>query len=253
MKKESNTLRLHLSGQFVQIPNSTVRDKNLSFRATGLLVYMLSMSNGWIFSVNRLGQSKRDGKDSAAAAARELEAVGYLFRERSRDVSGRLTGVTWHIADHPAFLGGSADLPQQANPDTGIPHLDCPDTGIPPLRKPCKQEHHHLEKNDGEASTADHEKSMKAADDLTQLLNSARSVGEIGERTSGALITLIAKTWLEHGGDRAKDVKHVRTFIKELPVPVAEDESDSDKWDEKLAWAVLRCNFPSELTQMEVL
>ena len=62
MKKESNTLRLHLSGQFVQIPNSTVRDKNLSFRATGLLAYMLSMADGWVFSVNRLGLAKKDGK-----------------------------------------------------------------------------------------------------------------------------------------------------------------------------------------------
>lgn len=242
MTKATNTLRLHLSSGFTQIPNSTVRDKNLSFRATGLLTYMVSMADGWVFSVNRLANAKSDGKDSAAAAARELEVYGYLLRQRVRDGNGRLGGVVWHIADHPAFLNQSADLPQQANPDTGNPDADFPCPANPPLRKLCKQ-NHHLEKNEEESDAADFEL-------MTNLLRAASDVGEIGLKTTDALTTLVANCWVAHGGDRKKDVEHIRNFILSLPCV---DEDGYEKWDEALAWEIRRCcKFPSQLSKLKL-
>lgn len=85
-------VRIHRhQGGFVTIANSTMRDERLSFRARGLLAYLLSHEDGFVTSIKQIIESSREGREAIAAALREIEAAGYLDRPRQQDEKGR-----WH-------------------------------------------------------------------------------------------------------------------------------------------------------------
>jgi hypothetical protein len=62
---------------FTQVDNSTVRDKRLSFKARGLLIYLLSQVDGWNFNIDDAANHSTDGKASIYSAMRELKEFGY--------------------------------------------------------------------------------------------------------------------------------------------------------------------------------
>jgi hypothetical protein len=76
--------------RFVILPNELAREQNLSFRARGLLAYLLSMPEDWRTNSNQLaGQSPKEGRDAIRSALTELEHAGYLKRRRLQDADGR--------------------------------------------------------------------------------------------------------------------------------------------------------------------
>ena len=78
--------------QFTIITNAVVNDRRLSFRARGILIYLLSKPVDWrTRSESIAAQSDKDGRDSVRSAMREMEAFGYLVRNRVQDDRGR-----WH-------------------------------------------------------------------------------------------------------------------------------------------------------------
>ena len=77
------------SDNFVMIHNAALADERLSYKARGLLAYMLSRPPGWTTSAERLAAKAKDGRDSVRSGLRELESLGYLHRERSHDDAGK--------------------------------------------------------------------------------------------------------------------------------------------------------------------
>ena len=73
------------SGNFSIIANEVIRDKNLSNKAKGLLVTMISLPPDWDYTVKGLSYICKDGIDGIKAQLKELEAAGYLIRKRERD------------------------------------------------------------------------------------------------------------------------------------------------------------------------
>ena len=93
--------RLH---RFVALPNDAVEDVRLSYRARGLLAYLLSRPDGWHTDSTRLAAGAKEGRDAVRAALGELEAIGYLLREKYRD---RETGrwlSSWEVVDTPGSV-----------------------------------------------------------------------------------------------------------------------------------------------------
>jgi len=68
-KKENN---------FVIMSNYHLRDKNLSFKAKGLLSYMLSLPDDWNYSISGLICNAKENKTSIKSALNELIRYGYL-------------------------------------------------------------------------------------------------------------------------------------------------------------------------------
>lgn len=79
---------------FTILDNLTLRDPRLSWKARGLLAYLLSMPDNWRTNADHLVHCGPDGRDSVRAGLRELEAAGYLERRKVRDANGRWTSET---------------------------------------------------------------------------------------------------------------------------------------------------------------
>lgn len=73
------------------LDNNTIRDQALSYRARGLLMYLLSMPDNWRTSTERLQGFGTEGRDAIRKAIRELEAAGYMRLAKQQDERGR-----WH-------------------------------------------------------------------------------------------------------------------------------------------------------------
>jgi hypothetical protein len=69
---------------FTQIANEVLNDKNLSGKAKGIYAYLYSKPNGWDFAIDRIALDFKDGRKAINSGLNELEANGYLYRERQK-------------------------------------------------------------------------------------------------------------------------------------------------------------------------
>lgn len=113
-KRESN---------FTMISNVGLKDKRLSFKAKGLLAYMLSLPDDWVFYESEIVNHATDGKQSVRTGMKELEQHGYLVREQRRSNKGEFANVDWIVSDEPL----SADA-TTFQPSTDLPSADKPST-----------------------------------------------------------------------------------------------------------------------------
>lgn len=124
---------------FTIVPNAWLRDPRLSRRARGLLVELMSHDPGWVTNTKRLAKNGPEGVAALTASIKELEACGYLVRERSRNASGQLGETQYTITD-PGLSENASSEPEvenrtQADPPTE-PELDSPECDLPVVAKP---------------------------------------------------------------------------------------------------------------------
>ena len=102
--------------KFTVIDNTAIMDNNLSLKALGLLVKLLSMPDNWEFSENGLEKAfNKDGQTSIRSGLKELENFGYLKRYKARDEKGRITKIVWDITENPHVENPSMDNPSLDN------------------------------------------------------------------------------------------------------------------------------------------
>ena len=75
-------------------------DHNISFKAKGILAYMLTRPDRWKFWRRNLVNLSTDGRDSVVSGLRELRKQGYL-RTTGRAVGGHFVGQIWTISERP--------------------------------------------------------------------------------------------------------------------------------------------------------
>jgi predicted transcriptional regulator len=80
-----NKLNNKIKENFTTIPNSIIRNKNLSDRARFLFCYMASMPNDWQFYQSAMAKELNYSKDTLRKYMEELLATGYLIREQRRE------------------------------------------------------------------------------------------------------------------------------------------------------------------------
>lgn len=79
--------------QFAMVPNETIRDKRLSFRARGVLAYVLSHTDGYHVTADTVAEEGTEGRDAVRSAWRELESFGYLRRITVQGDDGRFSTI----------------------------------------------------------------------------------------------------------------------------------------------------------------
>ncbi len=122
---------------FTIMANKVIYDDQLSYRALGLLTYLLSKPDGWETDSSRLSEGRKEGRDAVRTAMAELKKAGYLVHRRVQDKgSGRWTTVA-ELTDEPEdgfpVVGvTSTNRPSsQVGPTTGKPTVGYPDVGKP--------------------------------------------------------------------------------------------------------------------------
>lgn len=85
---ELQKIRVMPAERFTVLRNQAVRDGRLSYRARGLLAWLLSHSWGHSVSAREISEAGKEGRDAIRAALAELEAAGYISRQRLRAQDG---------------------------------------------------------------------------------------------------------------------------------------------------------------------
>jgi len=109
---------------YAQIAKTAVQDKRLSWKATGLLSYILSLPDDWKINLVDLTRRKADGVFATRAALKELATAGYVLIQSYRDEKGRFIGHEHLIYETPQL----EECPQSRISHSGI--LDTTNTDL---------------------------------------------------------------------------------------------------------------------------
>lgn len=125
---------LERTGGYTVLPNGILRDAGLSLRTKGLFAVILSLPEGWDYSVAGLAAVAGCGKDAVRGALKEMEEAGYLTRRRSHGEGGKFDGMVYIIRDvaarpEPPTMEG--EKPLSGNPTTVKPMTGKPSTENP--------------------------------------------------------------------------------------------------------------------------
>lgn len=119
-----STIRTVKSRDFTTICNTFLRDERLSWKAKGILAYLLSKPDDWKVRVSDLIKRSTDGREKVYAGVNELINTGYLQRNEIRS-SGKIISYEYVLYE--------TGMPE---PHTGLPHTGFPDTVKPDTVKP---------------------------------------------------------------------------------------------------------------------
>lgn len=90
-----STIRVAKRTRYTTIDQRTIRDDRLSFRARGILVWLLDHPDDWSARADVIARAGTEGRDAVRSALQELEFCGYLVRDRRRDALGRWHSEIW--------------------------------------------------------------------------------------------------------------------------------------------------------------
>lgn len=104
---------------FVQMHKFPINDKRLSWKAKGILLYLLSKPNDWqVYEVDIVKHGD-DGKTSVSSGIKELMKCGYITRKQKRNKKGKFEGYQYTVYEIP---------PETRKPDNGYTKNGKPNT-----------------------------------------------------------------------------------------------------------------------------
>ena len=103
---------------FTTMPNAWIRDERISFKAKGLLQYLLSHNIGYGLTIAQIERQTKDGTASIRSALDELVDAGYLTTEHTKDVRGYNSGLRYEL------LNPECENPSLENPSLENPSLE---------------------------------------------------------------------------------------------------------------------------------
>lgn len=121
-------IRVSKTKGFSVMSNYHLRDKNLSLKAKGLLSMMLSLPDGWHYTIRGLASICKEGVESISSGIRELEKCGYVRRHQP-NIDGKFQEIEYVIYEMPQDQNASITENNAAGPGEPDPETPSP---IPP-------------------------------------------------------------------------------------------------------------------------
>lgn len=134
-----NIVRLRTADPFARIPNALLADCRLSWKAKGILCYLLSKPENWVARVADIENHGSDGETVVRTALLELRSLGYAQLQRVTDLRGRITGTRLLVADSQKFTPSTDEVKIKEDPAS----VKNPSEGSLGL------ENHHLSNTEG--------------------------------------------------------------------------------------------------------
>lgn len=127
----SEVMRVEKSRNYTVMSNYHLTDLRLSLKAIGLLSKILSLPDGWDYTVIGLTKICTEGKAAVATAIKELEAAGYIERRQLRRPDGSFGGTEYVVHEAPITENRSSADGQSISPITDFPSADNPSADNP--------------------------------------------------------------------------------------------------------------------------
>lgn len=131
--------RVEKTQNYTVMSNHHLQDGRLSWKAKGLLSYILSLPENWDYSAAGLAAASREGVTAVRTALTELENCGYLLRQPLRGTDGKITDWQYTVYEQPREADPSApedDEPPEGAPDAAKPDAGSPLVGFPQVDEP---------------------------------------------------------------------------------------------------------------------
>lgn len=93
-------IRVQKHDRYVVMEKTGLEDPRLSFKAKGLLAYLLAKPNEWQVKVKALAKVGPDGERAVYAALRELLEAGYAERTQTRE-GGKIKSWDYVVRERP--------------------------------------------------------------------------------------------------------------------------------------------------------
>ena len=119
--------KIEKTKDYTVMSNHHLRDRNLSYKAKGLLSFMLSLPEDWDYSLAGLCAISKESRDGIRSILKELQEHHYVEIEKVRGAKGYFE-YNYLIYEIPNFIELQTEL---NNPDMENPHLDYPNMETP--------------------------------------------------------------------------------------------------------------------------
>ena len=164
---------------FTVIANTALRDARLSYRARGVLAYLLSHREDWEVRIAQVTSQGKEGRTAIETALKELKRFGYYKQVTHHGTGGRFESATTVY-----------EIPVPVEPPTASLSSEDPETGSP------------VSETQAVRSTYEEEptKNELLKNESSEELQGEELQGEVDERDIKRSETELLKVLSEHGG-----------------------------------------------------
>lgn len=118
MNKET-IIRVPSRDRWLHMDVRPLEDTRLSFKAKGILAYLLGKPDDWCVRITDLIKRSTDGEHAIRSGLQELEEAGYIRRSQDRKEDGTFEAIEYIVHEQPL-----CGFPEADNPDAGFPQAD---------------------------------------------------------------------------------------------------------------------------------
>lgn len=104
-----SVFKIEKNRNYTIMSNYHLRDKKLSYKAKGLLSFMLSLPEDWDYSINGLVAVSKEGVKAIKNILQELQKYGYLVINKKQNEIGQFE-YEYLIYEYPEYQKGTMEL-----------------------------------------------------------------------------------------------------------------------------------------------
>jgi hypothetical protein len=130
MMNDQTIIRIAERDRWLHMDVRPLEDSRLSYKAKGILAYLLGKPDDWTVRVKDITKRSTDGEHAVRSGLRELEKAGYLEKKQRRRQDGTFEPTEYVVHEEPLCGFPHADNPNVDNPDVENHHttIDNPST-----------------------------------------------------------------------------------------------------------------------------
>lgn len=126
-KRKTRIYRSNNRENFTIINNEILRRKDVSWKAKGILTYIMALPSDWEIYLEELQKHATDGRDSFRSGWKELEKAGYVIRYPVKE-KGKI--IEWRTEVRETLDTATF------SPQTGFPQMEKPQMEKPLMENP---------------------------------------------------------------------------------------------------------------------
>ncbi|MGE8057324.1 helix-turn-helix domain-containing protein, partial [Bacillus mycoides] len=120
------TFRVSKDKNYTTINNTGLRDERLTWKAKGILAYILSLPDDWVFYMEEVATHSKDKLDSLKSGIKELKEHGYVKRYPVKNEKGKIARWEMIIYEVPQGEKPQGEKPQGEKPQGEKPQGEKP-------------------------------------------------------------------------------------------------------------------------------